>query len=302
MRAEHRHELKTNELAAWIANLPQWARDNRNTIIYVSVAAVVIIGAVGWYWYNKNVQSSQKQYELTYLLSRLPSDKIQILQAEGVDLSFRLNQVANRLRELADRADDPQMTALALIEEAKARRTALHYQQRPVAGPELETIINQVKGSYNRALTLADGNRTLKAAAEFGLGLCEEELGDLETAKQIYNDIVENSIYDGTVAAAQANIRLKTMDDYQAPVYFVKSPPKPPPTPMRPPTDLKPADINLSPIDFNMIPVTPNLVPRFTDFNLMREMPNTTSIVFDSNLMPEVPNAPDIDDVNRLGR
>ena len=82
MRAEHRHELKTNELAAWIANLPQWARENRNMIIYVSVAAVVIIGAAGWYWYNKNVQSSQTQYELTNLLSRLPSDKIQILKPE----------------------------------------------------------------------------------------------------------------------------------------------------------------------------------------------------------------------------
>jgi len=45
MKAEHRHELKTNELAEWIANLPQWARDNGRMVIYLSVVAVLVIGS-----------------------------------------------------------------------------------------------------------------------------------------------------------------------------------------------------------------------------------------------------------------
>ena len=56
MKSEHRHELKTNELAEWIGNLPQWARENRRMIIYVSVVAVLVIGSASWYWYNKNVE------------------------------------------------------------------------------------------------------------------------------------------------------------------------------------------------------------------------------------------------------
>lgn len=309
MRPEHRHELKTNELAAWIANLPQWARDNRNTIIYVSVAAAVIIGAAWWYWYNKNVQSSQKHFELTGLLSRLPQEKMQILQAEGIDFSFRLTQAANKLREVADGADDDQMAALALIEEAKARRTALHYRQGAVARAELETIINQAKRSYSRAQALASGNWALMGAAEFGLGLCEEELGNFEKAKQTYSDMVENPNFEGTVAAAQARMRLRTMDNYQGAVVFKKSTPKPPPVPIRPPAEFRPADVNLMaidinliPVDFNMVPATPNLVPEIPAVNLIREMPNTPPVIIDINLTPEAPNRPDLGDVNQPDR
>ena len=35
MKAEHRHELKTNELVEWLTNLPQWANENLTTIIGV---------------------------------------------------------------------------------------------------------------------------------------------------------------------------------------------------------------------------------------------------------------------------
>ena len=33
MKSDHRHELKTNELAEWLGNLPQWTKENLVTII-----------------------------------------------------------------------------------------------------------------------------------------------------------------------------------------------------------------------------------------------------------------------------
>ena len=59
MKSEHRHELKTNELAEWIAHLPQWTRENLRTIIYVSVVAVLVIGSSFWYWRKRNVETVQ---------------------------------------------------------------------------------------------------------------------------------------------------------------------------------------------------------------------------------------------------
>ena len=47
MKAEHRHELKTNELAQWIANFPNWAKENLRMIIYVSVVLILLIGGQG---------------------------------------------------------------------------------------------------------------------------------------------------------------------------------------------------------------------------------------------------------------
>ncbi len=41
MKAEHRHELKTNELADWLGNLPQWSKDNIVSIIAVAIAIVL---------------------------------------------------------------------------------------------------------------------------------------------------------------------------------------------------------------------------------------------------------------------
>ena len=53
MKSEHRHELKTNELAQWIADFPQWAKKNMRTIIYVVVVVVVVLAYYGWYGYQK---------------------------------------------------------------------------------------------------------------------------------------------------------------------------------------------------------------------------------------------------------
>ena len=60
MKSKHRHELKTNELAEWIANFPQWAQENARMIIFVAVVAVLVIGLACFYWYQKNVVSVRK--------------------------------------------------------------------------------------------------------------------------------------------------------------------------------------------------------------------------------------------------
>ena len=43
MKSDHRHELKTNELAEWLGNLPEWTKENLVTIIAVVVVVVVVV-------------------------------------------------------------------------------------------------------------------------------------------------------------------------------------------------------------------------------------------------------------------
>ena len=43
MKSEHRHELKTNELADWIAHVPDFVRNNLRTIIGVSLIIIAIL-------------------------------------------------------------------------------------------------------------------------------------------------------------------------------------------------------------------------------------------------------------------
>lgn len=250
MKSKHRHELKTNELAEWIANLPQWARENHRMIIYVSAVAVLVIGSASWHWYNKNVKSVREQLKFTSLIAQLTQSKVQIVmaQARGVDTSIMLIQLADNLQAAAQSAKDDQMSALALIKHAEALRTALHYRQGTVSRAELEVTINRAKAGYGEALEKALANPSLMATAKFGLGLCEEELGNFEKAEQIYGGLATNTDFEGTTAVAQAKQRLKTMTDYQGKIVF-KASPKPPEF-IEPPFPLGPADINAAGDDF----------------------------------------------------
>jgi tetratricopeptide (TPR) repeat protein len=296
MKSEHRHELKTNELAEWLSNLPQWTKENLTIIIVISA---VIIAAITFYYirygYRKSVVA-EEQLEFTNLLNQLSASKMQVLsaQAQGRDLSFILLQPANSLGTFAQNAKSDQMAALALIKQAEALRTELHYRPGTVSNKDLTSQINQAKAAYTEAIqTRLQGtsNPSLTAAAEFGLGLCEEELGNFEKAQQIYQIIAENPDFEGTVAVAQAKHRLETMADYKQKVIFKTAPILPaaslPPATSggqttgaatEPTIQIKPVDTNLPaevilPIDVNQASQTSNVLP---DVNSKVPEPNAS--------------------------
>jgi len=248
MKSEHRHELKTNELAEWLTNLPQWAKENLKMIIYVSVVVVLVIGLVIFRWYKKNVESVRKQLEFTKLIAQLPQRKMQILQAQsqGIDASYMLLGTAEDFQTFARNVKDDQMAALALIKQAEALRMELHYRAGTVDEQDVTTQINRAKAGYSEALSRVMGpeggdtiNPSLTAAAKFGLGLCEEELGNFAAAENIYRDIAANSDFECTTAAAQAKHRLETMADYQRKVVFKAAPKQAPTEPLHPQIELK---------------------------------------------------------------
>ena len=280
MKSSHRHELKTNELAEWLGNLPQWAKENRITIIGALVLIVVVGGLYFWQVYAKNVASVRKHHRFTNLINPLSLSTVQVLQAhsQGRDLSFLLFQPAENLKTFAQNANDGQMAALALIKRAEALRAELHYRLETVAKQDLVAQINRAKLSYTEAIQKAPSNPSLIAAATFGLGLCEEELGNFEQATQIYRNITTSPNFEGTVAKTAAEHRLETMADYKGKVVFKPSPkpklPVPPdvidqikPTEVNLPAEINlPADANL-PIDVDLVPQAPNSVPDVAETN-----------------------------------
>lgn len=261
MRPEHRHELKTNELARWLSNLPQWAKENLKMIIYVSVVVIVVAAAYFWKIYQKNVVLAGEQLEFTRLVTSIPRSKVQILQAQsqGVDYSFVLINTANSLQNIARNTKNDLMAALALIKRAEALRTELHYRLGTVSQKDIADQIKRAQNSYNEALsrlTSAEekgkASPSLTAIADFGLGLCEEELGNFDKAGQIYRDITINPQFEPTTAYSQAKIRLETMADYQSKVVFA---PAPEPTTEQ----VKQPQVPLGPADMNIVPQTLNI-------------------------------------------
>jgi tetratricopeptide (TPR) repeat protein len=250
MKAEHRHELKTNELAEWITEFPQWAKKNLKSIIYLALLVIVVAGLYIYNWRKKNVVLVQREIELTKQLARESNQKTQIIQsqAQGVDTSYMLLDTAKNLQVIGENEKDNQMAALALIKEAEALRMELHYRPGTVSRRDLEERIKQARDCYTKAIEKSSSNPSFMATATLGLGLCEEEIGNFEKAKQIYLGITTNSDFEGTVALEQAKWRLETMDDYKQPIAF-KPPPKPAipkpasSEPAQPQIQLNPADI-----------------------------------------------------------
>ncbi len=265
MKSEHRHELKTNELAEWLANLPEWTKENLVTIISVAVLIIVLAGVYLWRGYNRNVVQVGERTEFTSLLNQVSAAKMQIVQGqeENRDLSFSLLQPAKGLEAFAQGTKNKRMAALALIKQAQALRAELHYGTADEKYVTEQTA--KAKASYTQALEKSGDNYALAAAAEFGVGLCEEELGNFEDAEQAYQGVVANADYQGTVALAQAERRLKIMGDYKEKIAFKPNPnPKPAgasqptvstqPTSPRMPANIVPPFDFRRPLDFSMFP------------------------------------------------
>jgi len=247
MKSEHRHELKTNELAQWLGNLPQWTKQNLKMIIYLTIVALLVVGVYIYNNYKKNVVDVSKQVELTTLMAQLPNQKLRILQsqAQGFDLSINLLESASRINNLAQNEKNSQMSALALIKKAEILRTELHYRAETTSSQDITNSINKARDCYKLAIEKSDYNTSLKATAEFGLGLCDEELGNFDAAKNKYQEVVDNPNFQATKAARLAKLRLKTMGDYKKKIIF-KSRPKAVEEPAHSATfSLPDADINV---------------------------------------------------------
>jgi hypothetical protein len=222
MKAEHRHELKTNELAEWLANLPKWAEENLRMIIYFAVVIIAVITVWAWKYRQRNVVSVNQKLQLSGLIGELEQNQYSTIQqqGQGFDVSYTLLQTANKLQDFADKTRDDDMAALALIKSAEALRSELHYRIGPIDNEAFSSQIGKARTVYENAIKRAQNNPSLRASATLGLGLCAEEIRNFTEAKEIYRNIVQDSNFAATVAAASAKYRLEVMDEYKQMAVF----------------------------------------------------------------------------------
>jgi hypothetical protein len=186
-------------------------------------------------FYRKDVVSVRNQTRLTNLVTQVPQQMGRVASAamQNNDESYILVQTEQDLQDFAQKSSDSDMAALALIQRGAAVRAELHYRLTEISHDDLVKQIEKAQVSYQQALDRKPSSPSLAAAARYGLGLCEEELGNFDKAGEIYREVAQKSDYAGTTAQAAAAYRLKIMPDYKTAVVFQPAPPKPvpPPTP-----------------------------------------------------------------------
>lgn len=216
MDSQHRHELKTNELAEGLKHLPGLLKDNANTIIGIILIGVALIT---WPMFNKMSRQKEiaEQTEITQSIQMMDQDVYAVLQAPADDMLAKSEALdallvnADALVEKVSGIDNRNLAALAQIKAAQAIRTELHLRQQ-VDADMLERQIQKAQNAYQEALNLAN-TPTLTAMAKFGLALCSEELGQTDQAAELYQQIAGDENYKATVFPTQAQRRLDTLSD-----------------------------------------------------------------------------------------
>jgi hypothetical protein len=241
MKSDHRHELKTNELADWIANFPEWAEKNRNSII--AAAAVILLAGFVYFWsfYHRDAVVARNETRLTGLIEQVSQQMNNVARAamQNNDQAMALLPVAQDLQDFAQKSSNSNMAALALIQRGAALRAELHYRLTEAGKDDQVTQIGKAQASYQQALDRKPSSPALAAAANYGLGLCEEELGNFDKAGEIYREVAKKPEYAGTTAQAAAAYRLQVMNDYRTELVFQPAPPKPV-LPAVPPIQIQP--------------------------------------------------------------
>ncbi len=228
MDSEHRHELKTNELADYIRQVPGFIKRNASTLVGV---ALILVGLVTWPMFNRMRAEADtaKAAAVADSIQNLERDIYAVIQAAEKDAEARQQATsallvsANALLEQADKTDDADVAALARIKAAQALRAELHFRADVVDVEQAHTRVGQAQEAYKKAADTAT-NATLKAMAQFGLGLCAEELGQRDEAAAIYKAIIDTPAYAATVFPAQAQHRLDGLDENLSTVTFAPAP------------------------------------------------------------------------------
>ena len=246
MKSEHRHELKTNELAEWMSNFPTWVKENAMVLI-PTVAVLAGIGFYYFFWSQGSARADeQNRADFTDALSRLLQVKNRVAtESPGADdMPLLLTVTADNLAIVAASSTSDGMAAFALIKRADALRSAVFFQTRPTP-EDLALLIEDAQASYRDAQAKAVSHKALLASATYGLGLCAEELRQFDEAARIYRDMIADSNLKGTAAQASAEYRLKTLDRYRSEIVFNEAPEE---------VNLAPVTISLDgtpPIDVN---------------------------------------------------
>lgn len=207
MKAQHRHELQTNQLAELLEAQIDKVKPYTQAIIGVVVAAMVLLGV---YFYLRHMDRSAEQ---------AASDQLVAAIQPGID------QIRDLQATIENHPDTQQATIAQLVMGEELLR----------AGAD-QLFTNKAEGNKNLGkaadafLAAESGakDQMLKAWALFGLGRAHESQGKLDQARKDYERLKKE--YPNSSLADDAEQHLKNLDKQSTKEFydwFAKQDPRP---------------------------------------------------------------------------
>jgi predicted negative regulator of RcsB-dependent stress response len=178
MKSERRHELQHNELAEWLFKTGEQIKPHQNLILaIVAVIAVVVVGLTWWSRHSAG-RINQAWTELGRAMDAGSPDQLGNIAEEYP------NTIAGQ-------------TAAVLVGDI---RLASACNQRFASATMAQRDLKAAQDSYSKILELST-SETLRERATYGMARVRETDGRLDTAKQLYSEVV-SQWPDGAYAAA----------------------------------------------------------------------------------------------------
>lgn len=214
MDAEHRHELKENDLAEFITHFGQWWAQHGNKLLVALLLVVTVWG--GKYWFDDR---SQKKKEAAWL------DLAQTTSPDGyrsVAMSYQ-NPAVRALAYL--RGADLLLTKAAVGPDNKPNGETAAEPAQTVDDTDAAAALESAELMYQAVLDDAGAHRAYKLNAHLGLAAIAEGRSQWDQARDLYNAVIEQSGAGYATIREQAQMRIAMLERLKRPVVFGPEPP-----------------------------------------------------------------------------
>ncbi|MBN1345754.1 MAG: hypothetical protein JXQ73_23880 [Phycisphaerae bacterium] len=201
MKASRRQQLRTNELAQNLTQLVEFLKANTGSVL-AGAAAVVVLVALGIYWYSANVSRKQQGWTQYYAtqMSRTPEERLAALQ------------------QLASDYKDPVLASMALLSLGDG---SLQQAKAPMRGPEdRQRLASQAIGAFNEIINNYPEQTLAVAGARFKLAGLAEDGHDWQEARRQYQAIISDKRFERLPQRQEAVEAEKRLEDLSQNVVF----------------------------------------------------------------------------------
>jgi tetratricopeptide (TPR) repeat protein len=227
MKSEHRHELKTNDLAKSLLTFQDYAKEYGGRVILGVLIVILGIFLIVQRMGSSRSQAAKSQDDLAYartMIDRLghatvgPDGRVSVRPAEVENV----REVLSRVR---DKASDKNVLAAATVAQGDYCWAMANYPDVPAAAtqpslrPEKDRgeLLKEAQAAYQQALTEYPDQTISAIAAHFGLAAISENLRNWDEAKRHYEAVKAMSTADDEFKA-YADDKLKRLEAMRQPM------------------------------------------------------------------------------------
>lgn len=223
MDAEHRHELKENDLAEFLANIGPWWAKYGNRLLAVVLALAVGLAAIRWVQSDRATAREQAWRDLADTTS---PDGYRAVAQSHADPSVQALAYLRGADLLLARASAPRQ------DQAKTQPAPATDGSTPPAPDETDTSVDLENAAlmYQQVLDNAQAHTIFKLNARLGLAAVAENRSDWSQAKRQYDEIIDEAAGGHGAIAHRARTRSAMLDQLKKPVAF-RIDPAPTPSP-----------------------------------------------------------------------